>query len=111
MRERRSGRDHRVEIGEVGSEEPRGPDRILLDQERAARIDISDPVDLAGDTESTRRLSVGIGEELYVADPERHCPGSVRPGRISRDRERPNARLLEVDAPVAQEQQLVRAGR
>ena len=39
-RERRSRRDHGVHVRHLSPEHPRGPDRIALDQERAARGDI-----------------------------------------------------------------------
>ena len=111
-RERGSGRDHGVEVRHLPLQQPRGPDRIALDQERAPRR--RRPPSPRAPPPRRRRGS-----------PRRSSPRGAAPSRrrgatprrratrgVARDPEGPHPRRVQIGAPVTQEQHLVRsAGR
>ena len=70
-------RDDRVDVRHLSPEHPRGPDRIALDQKRAAGGDFLHALDLERDVESARRLAVPVGEQRHVLDAQGHRPGGV----------------------------------
>ena len=97
--------------GSSPPEHPRLHDRRpVLDQEARAHGDVRHPERLERDAECADRLAVPVREERHV-DAERLRPSGVRPRRVARDRERPDAGRREILTPVPQEQELVRSGR
>jgi hypothetical protein len=63
------------------------------------------------DPEPACRVPVPVREEPDLAEVERLAPRRLRPGRVARDRERLDTRLVELRSPVTQELELVRSGR
>ena len=105
------GGDDRVDVRQLAAEQPRSLDRLAVaNQKRRADGDVAHAQRLERDVERADRIAVPVREERDV-DAERLRPRAVRPGRVARDRERPDACGGEVVAPVTQEQQLVRSGR
>ena len=102
--------DYCVDIGKLASEHPGGLDRLAVtNQERGANRDVVHAEWFECDVERADRLPVPVREKRDV-DAERLCPRTVRPGRVARDRERPDLAGREVVAPVTQEHELVRSG-
>jgi hypothetical protein len=103
--------EHRVDVRLLATEEPRRFDRLAVaDQEGRADGHVAHADRLERDVERARRIAVPVRQERHV-DPKRLRPRAVRPRRVARDREWPDACRSQVVTPVTQEVQLVRSAR